>query len=416
MIFRRSENCRDTGKRRVTLTQSSIRRRADLHVPRQTAYRGAIRSNSGDFHGRTLHDHRLHRGNGHFEHRGDGADRLAARGGRNSRLPASPFNIGSLMILDIFLILLGLVVLLVGGDLLVRGAVGVATALRIAPLLVSLTIIAFGTSAPELVVSVTSVLEREPGIALGNIIGSNIANVFLVLGLPALIYPMSSHVPGLRRHGVAMLVATAAFATVAYGFGALNRTTGGALFAGIVLYVLLLAIMARRTQDRDPVIDEVAEYSEGAATNMGAAALYLIAGLIGLPVGAHLLVDSGSSIASALGVRAELIGLTIVAFGTSLPELATVIAAAFHKKSDVAIGNVVGSNIFNIFAVGGAAGLAGTAPFSEASLRLDIPVMIAAAVALAFFIFSRRDIGRVAGLICVLAYAAFIAVLASQAI
>lgn len=319
------------------------------------------------------------------------------------------------MFAEIFFIVLGLAVLLVGGDLLVRGAVGVASAMKIAPLLVSLTIIAFGTSAPELIVSVTSVLEHEPGIAIGNIVGSNVANILLVLGLPALIYPMSAHVPGLRRHGVALLVATSAFALVVYVFGALDRMTGAALFAGIILYVLFLAFMARNSGGRDPVIDEVAEYSEGARTNVGAAALYIIAGLIGLPIGAHLLVDNGASVATTLGVRAELVGLTVIALGTSLPELATVAAAAFHKKSDVAIGNVVGSNIFNIFAVGGAAGLAGTAGFGESSLRLDIPVMIAATLALGFFIFARRDIGRLTGLVFVLAYVAFIASLAIEA-
>lgn len=319
------------------------------------------------------------------------------------------------MFAEIFFIVLGLAVLLVGGDLLVRGAVGVASAMKIAPLLVSLTIIAFGTSAPELIVSVTSVLEQEPGIAIGNIVGSNVANILLVLGLPALIYPMSAHVPGLRRHGVALLVATSAFALVAYVFGALDRMTGAALFAGIILYVLFLAFMARNSGGRDPVIDEVAEYSEGARTNVGAAALYIIAGLIGLPIGAHLLVDNGASVATTLGVRAELVGLSVIALGTSLPELATVAAAAFHKKSDVAIGNVVGSNIFNIFAVGGAAGLAGTAGFGESSLRLDIPVMIAATLALGFFIFARRDIGRLTGLVFVLAYVAFIASLAFEA-
>ncbi|OFX05095.1 MAG: hypothetical protein A3E78_10705 [Alphaproteobacteria bacterium RIFCSPHIGHO2_12_FULL_63_12] len=319
------------------------------------------------------------------------------------------------MFVDIALILLALAVLLVGGDLLVRGAVGAAAALKIPPLLVSLTIIAFGTSAPELFVSVTSVLEHEPGIAIGNIIGSNIANVFLVLGLPALIYPMSAHVPGLRRHAIAMLIATGAFAAIAYGAGSLDRPVGAALFAGIILYVLFLAVMARQTKGRDPVIDEVREYAEGARDNLGASALYIIAGLIGLPVGAHLLVDSGSSIAQAIGVREELIGLTVVAFGTSLPELATVVAAAFHKKSDVAIGNVVGSNIFNILAVGGATGLAGTAPFSADSLALDVPAMIVAALALSLFVLMRRDIGRVAGLVFVLAYAGFLAVVASQA-
>ncbi len=317
------------------------------------------------------------------------------------------------MIVDILLILVGLAVLLVGGDLLVRGAVGVASALGVPTLIVSLTIIAFGTSAPELVVSVTSVLEKEPGIAIGNIIGSNIANVLLVLGLPAMIYPMSTHVIGLRRHGVAMLIATAAFAAVAYGPGALGFASGAALFAGIILYVGALAVIAQRSEGRDPVIDEVGAYAGADKTNFGAAAMFIFAGLIGLPIGAHLLVNSGTSIAAGLGVRSELIGLTVIAVGTSLPELATVVAAAFHKKSDVAIGNIIGSNIFNIFAVAGAAGMAGAAPFAKETLVFDLPVMIAVSLVLAFFIFTRRDIGRIVGAILFLAYIGFIAALAT---
>ncbi len=316
------------------------------------------------------------------------------------------------MILDIITILIGLAVLLVGGDLLVRGAVGLATSLKISPLLVSLTIIAFGTSAPELVVAITSVLEAEPGIAIGNIVGSSIANVFLVLGLPALFYPISAHVPGLKRHAVALLVATAAFAAIAFGAGVLGRLTGAALFAGIVAYVAFLAFMARKSHGRDPVIDEVAEYAEGARENLGASLLYIIAGLIGLPVGAHLLVTSGAGFAESVGVRSEIIGLTVVAIGTSLPELATVAAAALHKKSDVAIGNVVGSNIFNLLFVGGAAGLAGGANFTEPSLRFDIPAMILSTLVLSAFIFTRRDVGRLAGFAFLAGYAAFIAALA----
>jgi cation:H+ antiporter len=316
------------------------------------------------------------------------------------------------MILDVIAILIGLAVLLVGGDLLVRGAVSFATAVRVPPLLVSLTIIAFGTSAPELVVSVTSVLENESGIAVGNIVGSNIANVFLVLGVPAVIYPISAHVPGLKRHAAALLIATAAFTAIAYGVGALGPATGGALMAGIIAYVGFLAFMARKSHGRDPVIDEVAEYAEGARENLGASILYIIAGLVGLPVGARLLVSSGASFAADLGIRPEVIGLTVVAVGTSLPELATVAAAALHRKSDVAIGNVVGSNIFNLLFVAGAAGLAGGASLTGVSQRFEIPVMILSTVVLTLFIFTRRDIGRFVGIAFVASYAAFIAALA----
>jgi len=309
---------------------------------------------------------------------------------------------------------LGLALLLFAGDLLVRGAVSLAAALKIPALLVSLTIVAFGTSAPELVVTVQAVITGNDGIALGNIIGSNIANVFLVLGLPALIYPVTTHVPGLRRHAVLMLVATAAFMIAAYVAGEIDTKIGIGLFAGIIAYVIYMWIRASSGNAEDPVIDEVEEYKEPNGITLKTIG-FLAAGLIGLPLGAHLLVTNGASLAAGLGVREELIGLTIVAFGTSLPELATVFAAALHKKSDVAIGGVVGSNIFNLLAVGGAAGLAGTAVFDPDSLRLDLPVMAVAAIALAAFVIARKDINRIWGLIFTLAYVVFMILLATNA-
>lgn len=317
------------------------------------------------------------------------------------------------MVAEIVLVVLGLIVLLIAGDLLVRGAVGLAAALKIPALIVSLTIVAFGTSAPELVVSVQAVLAGNDGIALGNIIGSNIANIFLVLGLPALIYPITTHVPGLRRHAVLMLMATAGFVAAAYLAGHIDTKIGGALFAGIIAYVAYMWIRAAGGDARDPVIDEVGEYQEAAGLN-AKTLIFLAAGLVGLPLGAHLLVSNGATLAAGLGVREEVIGLTIIAFGTSLPELATVVAAALHKKSDVAIGGVIGSNIFNILAVGGAAGLAGTADFDSESLRLDIPVMIAAALTITAFVLTRRDIGRLSGLTMIAAYVGFMYLLATS--
>ncbi len=312
------------------------------------------------------------------------------------------------------LLTLGLAILLVAGDVLVRGAVGLAAALNVPALVVSLTIVAFGTSAPEMVVSVQAVLTGNDGIALGNIIGSNIANIFLVLGLPALIYPITTHVPGLRRHAVIMLLATAAFIAAAFGPGHIDRAIGGALFAGIIVYVVYMWVRASMNKSSEPIIDEVEEFQESGG--IGAKTIVFLAiGLLGLPIGAHLLVSNGAALASGLGVREELIGLTIVAFGTSLPELATVIAAAFHKKSDVAIGGVIGSNIFNILAVGGAAGLAGTAVFDADSLRVDLPVMVLAAIALGAYVLTRRDIGRISGGVFFLAYLGFILALAALA-
>ncbi|GJL95884.1 MAG: sodium:calcium antiporter [Hyphococcus sp.] len=317
------------------------------------------------------------------------------------------------MVSQIILVLFGLVILLAAGDLLVRGAVGLAAALRIPALIISLTIVAFGTSAPELVVTVQAVLSGNDGIALGNIIGSNIANVLLVLGLPAIIYPITTHVEGLRRHVIVMLLATGAFAAAAYVNGSIDTMWGGALFAGIIAYVAYMWWRASHG-GAEPVIDEVDEYLENAGISAKTIA-FLAVGLIGLPLGAHLLVTNGSSLAASLGVREELIGLTIIAFGTSLPELATVVAAAFHKKSDVAIGGIVGSNIFNLLAVGGAAGLTGTAVFDHASRSVDIPVMIVTMLLMSAYVLSRRDIGRLTGMFMFGAYIGFIIALTKLA-
>ncbi|MEX0644781.1 MAG: calcium/sodium antiporter [Parvularculaceae bacterium] len=318
------------------------------------------------------------------------------------------------MDITLALIIAGLIVLLIAGDLLVRGAVGLATALKIPTLIVSLTIVAFGTSAPELFVSISAVMAGNAGIALGNIIGSNIANIFIVLGLPALIYPISAHVDGLARHGAIMVIATALFAGIAYLNGAIDAKTGAMLFGGIILYIAYMWVRTSRGATKDPLIDEVAEFAAGAGTG-GRSLVYIVAGLVGLPLGAHLLVTNAAALAAEFGIRQEVIGLTIISIGTSLPELATVIAAAVHRKADVALGNVVGSNIFNILAVGGAAGLVGTAEFSEASLAIDIPVMAAAALIAAFYIFLRRDIGRLSGLLMCALYAGFIALIVISA-
>ncbi|MBI1392003.1 MAG: calcium/sodium antiporter [Alphaproteobacteria bacterium] len=316
------------------------------------------------------------------------------------------------MIQDIVFLAVGLAVLLVSGDILVRGAVALATAINVPPLLVGLTIVAFGTSAPELVVAIQAVLQDKDGIAIGNIVGSNIANVLLVIGLPALIYPMSAHVSGLPRNAAFMLAATAAFCAFAFIDRAITPASGLALFIGIIGFVAFAGLRAAKTGGEDPIIDDVAEYGGGGLSVR--TVLFLIFGLVGLPFGAQLLVENGVAIAASLGVRESLIGLTLVAFGTSLPELATVAAAALHKKSDVAIGNIVGSNIFNLLAVGGAAGLAGGASFDQSALSFDLPVMIATAVLLAGFVFLKRDIGRVSGLCMALGYVGFVAILAAR--
>ena len=315
----------------------------------------------------------------------------------------------------IFFIAVGLGILVIAGDLLVRGAVGLASLLGVPTLLISLTIVAFGTSAPELVVTLQDVLTGVPGdngIAMGNIIGSNIANVLLVLGLPAIVYPIALNLPGLRRHTVVMLVATAAFAWFCYLNGVIDGRAGIVLFGLILIYIIYMAARAMRSEgNAEPVLDDIEEYSEieGAKWKMPA---FLIAGLLGLPFGAQLLVDNGSALASALGVNDVLIGLTIVAFGTSLPELATVFAAALKKHADVAVGNVVGSNIFNLLFVGGAAGLAGTSDIIDQSRMVNIPFMAVTTLVFAIMIFMRGRINRTTGVLFFIAYLGYMAFLA----
>ena len=318
------------------------------------------------------------------------------------------------MVSEALFVLLGLVILLSAGELLVRGAVDLARALGVPALVVSLTIVAFGTSAPELVVSIQAVIDGSGGIALGNIIGSNIANILMVLGIPAIVYPMSAHVPRLRRHATVLLLGTITFAYAAYNIGAITRPVGFTLFGGIIIYLSYMLFDAMRGDGENPVLDEVEDYSDKSGITIMTIAFLLI-GLIGLPVGAHLLVTNGAKLAAEFGVREELIGLTVIAFGTSLPELATVLSAAIKKKSDVAIGSVVGSNIFNLLAVGGATGIAGGASFDNASLGLDIPIMIGATLILCGFIYARQDIGRVAGLIMAIGYVIFCIVLMQTA-
>ncbi len=315
------------------------------------------------------------------------------------------------------MVLGGIVVLLTGGDILVRGATALASKAGVPPLLVGLTIVAFGTSAPEMVVSAAAAVEGAPGLAIGNIVGSNIANVLLVLGLPALLAPIASSAKGVTRNAVIALGFTALFIGLCLD-GALSLTDGAILAAGIVGYVGFLALTAKAHQD-DPLIAELTdiEHMDGLPKKAPMVALFLLGGLIMLPVGAQLIVDGGVGIAALFNVPDAVIGLTILAFGTSLPELATALVAALRKQADMAIGNVVGSNIFNICAVGGITGIAASiatgqpAPVADQFIQLDFWVMTAAALAILGFALLRRPIGWLSGLVMTLAYVGYLAVL-----
>ncbi len=318
---------------------------------------------------------------------------------------------------SILMMLVGIAALLFGGDILVRGATACARYLGVPPLLVGLTLVAFGTSAPEMVVGATAAIQNAPGLALGNIVGSNIANVLLVLGLPALFTPVVSDIRGVRRNTAIALTMTVGFVGLSLD-GDLNFIDSMALAGGIIAYIGYLALSARSARD-DPQIAELTDIEgmEGLPGSAPMTGLFLLGGLVILPVGARLIVDGGVGIARVFEIPEAVIGLTLLAFGTSLPELATTVIASLRRQTEMALGNIVGSNIFNICAVGAITGISAQwangahATVNPEFLRLDFQVMIGAMLAVVLFAFSRKPIGRRAGAIFTLSYIAYIIVL-----
>ena len=303
----------------------------------------------------------------------------------------------------------GLALLLAGGDLLVRGVISLSANIGISPLLMGLIIVGFGTSAPEMIISIQAAVSGAPGVALGNVVGSNIANVLLVLGAPALISPIAFDRAGLKRHILVMLGVSLIFAALAFGgvFGFGQGVLLLALLAGFLWY----SVRDHR-REVPPVLDmlktDVALGGIAGRTHSSLFAGAMVAGgMAGLILGAHLLVDGAVAAARMLGVGEDVIGLSMIAFGTSLPELASTIAAAYRRHTDIALGNVIGSNIFNILAVMGVTAAIAPVPVPQRFLALDIWVMLAAAVMLLFFAVTRRSIGRGAGAAFLLAYALY---------
>lgn len=300
------------------------------------------------------------------------------------------------MAADLSYALLGLVILLLAGDSLVRGAVNLSLRLGVPALIVSLTIVAFGTSAPELLIAVRAVSENASGIALGNVVGSNTANVLLVLGVPAILSGLHTSDCDTRRNYIFMLLASVLFIAVAF-LGPITWVHGLILLAGLglVLGDAFRAAHAHRKEAKNALADEDEEI-EGADPNLPwwKILVFLALGLVGLPLGADLLVDSSENIARELGVSETVIGLTLVALGTSLPELATTVMAALRKQADVALGNVIGSNMFNLLAIVGIASLVGPMPVPPEMLRFDLWVMLGSSVILLPFVFLRWNITK----------------------
>lgn len=304
----------------------------------------------------------------------------------------------------------GLVILLLAGDSLVKGAVNLALRIGIPPLIVSLTVVAFGTSAPELLISIKAALEGVPGIALGNVVGSNTANVLLVLGIPALIAVMHTSHCDTKKNYFTMMGATGLFILLAFR-GRFDLVSGLVLLAalGVILGDNVRDALAHRKSDT--VCGDTDEDLEGADPDMPGwkVAVFLVLGLVGLPLGADLLVDSATEIARMFHVHDRVIGLTLVALGTSLPELATTIMATLRKQADVALGNVIGSNLFNLLAIIGIAALISPIPVDPAFLRFDLWVMLGASLFLIPFVLFKQDLTRIWGVILSALYVLYIA-------
>jgi len=310
------------------------------------------------------------------------------------------------MALSSLLLVFGIVILIIGGDLLVRGAASLARHWGVPPLIVGLTIVAFGTSAPELVVAVQAVWDNASQLASGNIVGSNVANVLLALGIPAMIMAIPTNMPGVARNAFICVAATIIFIFLAFLANPLQIWQGAILFFGIITYLVYMFRLAKTGAD-DPILAEMTEIEEGEDGLPGhqwKSVLFVLIGLVGLVVGGKFIVDHATNIAEILGVPEAVIGLTIVAIGTSLPEIATVVVAAYRGHPEVAIGNVLGSNVFNLFAVGGAAALAGPLSIKKEFFVFDFWVMLITSVVLLVFILGRSPIGRKTGFAFVIAY------------
>lgn len=311
--------------------------------------------------------------------------------------------------MDYILAVVGLFILVGGGDVLVRGAAAAASRLNVPSMVIGLTVVAFGTSAPELVVSIdAAVIKNAPELALGNAVGSNIANVLLVIGLPAALFSVTCVAESITRDTMAMIFSTVVFILLCF-IGPLG------FWSGVLLLVMLTAYLthaAREARNHTGLIAEELAELESKLENIPStlvATAYIVVGLAGLMFGAHFLVSGCMGIARSWGVSDATIGLTVVAFGTSLPELATSLAAMFRRQADVAIGNVIGSNMFNLLAILGITSMITEIPIGDQFFNVNFWVMLGSSLLLIPLCFFKATIGRLSGVFFLTAYAGYIA-------
>jgi len=321
------------------------------------------------------------------------------------------------MLLEFVAIVAGLVLLAWGADRVVLGAGVIARALNIPPLLIGLTVLGFATSLPEVLVSATAALAGAPNLAVANALGSNIANIGMVMAIAAIITPLEIKSQTLRSE-LPVMLAVSVVPVVLFPDGVLSRTDGWLLLAGLVLFIAWVIRLGLRTRGKDPI---EAEYAAEIAADLGTgrAALVLLLGLGTLALGSEALVWGSTNLAARLGISDLVIGLTVVAIGTSLPELAVSIVGARKGEHGLALGNVIGSNTFNTLAVIGVAGTIHPATLDPAAIVLHLPVMLGFTLAFFFFAYNAGDtirIGRGAGWLALISFIAYLAYVVSTVI
>jgi len=302
------------------------------------------------------------------------------------------------------IIVVGLCFLMVGGDWLCRGSASLAIRLNVAPVVVGLTVVSIATSTPELFTALVGVARDQPGLAIGNVIGSNAANMGLILGAAALITPIGVHYRLIRWEVPILVGVTVFFAVLVYAGSGITRLGGILLLLTTLGYMIFIVRTARGSR----IEKEIEEEIPSAVSNVWGCLGFILVGTFFLWLGADLLVEAATESALRMGVSETLVGITVVAVGTSLPELGATIAAAVRKQSGIVVGNIIGSNLFNLMLICGVVGTALPFPVETALMRLEIPMLVGFTAIFSWFVVSHRKVSRVEGGLLLALYAGFI--------